>query len=241
MSNGLMNEEDLGQWILRRLGAPFFTVELTRDHLDDAVEMARRWFAAKKGVRAFMMVPFTGGVTEYNLDEKVDTVLDVVFPANKADISMVFSPYILQDEKIPYDVFAAPNSAGLYSTFTQTLQYVEMAKKVIGADPDWQQDGRILRIFPIPQDNGVMRIDYKSHEFALDQLPERDHDMVKRYALACAKRDLGEIRGKYTEFASAQGSTPLNGAQLKQEASAEIESLNQEILKSGYPLGFIHG
>lgn len=237
-----MNREDLKQWILRRLGAPFWKVELTADHLEDAVELAQRWFASKKGVRRQMMVPFYSGMTEYALDDQVDTVLDVAFPVSPMDISMVFSPYIMQGEKVPYDVFAAPSSAGLYSSYTQTMQYVEMAKRLLNAEPDWRQEGRSLFIFPVPQSNGAMLVEFKSHDFTIEQLNERDHDLVKRYALACAKRDLGEVRDKYTEgFPGAQGMTQVNGAKLKVEAQQEMAALDVEIIKTALPMGFVSG
>lgn len=241
MPNSLMNEEELQQWILRRLGAPFWKVELTADHLTDAVEHARRWFSAKKGVHRQMMMPYWSGLTEYKLEDQVDTVLDVVFPVPSMDISMVFSPYILQDEKVPYDVFAAPSSMGLYSTYTQTVQYVEMAKRILGAEPDWRQEGRLLYIFPIPKGNGQMLLDYKSHDFTVEQLNERDHDLVKRYALACAKQDLGRVRTRYTEFAGAQGMTQMDGDKLLAEATQELEVLDKEIALSAFPMGFTAG
>lgn len=237
-----MNEEELQQWILRRLGAPFLKVELTADALADAVEVARRWFAAKKGVKRQVSVAFYAGLHEYALDDQVDTVLDVAFPVNPMDISMVFSPYILQDEKVPYDTFAASGgSGGLYSSYTQAVQYVEMAKRVLGAEPDWRQEGRSLLIFPIPRSNGYMRLDYKSHDFTIEQLDERDHDLVKRMALASAKLDVGRIRSKYGEFAGAQGATQLDGQALLAEGTAEVEALNKEIAMSGYPMAFMAG
>ena len=144
MPNSLMNEAQLQQWILRRLGAPFWKVELTGDHLDDAVEQARRWFSAKKGVIRQRGMFFFPNIVEYKLPDDVNLVLDVSFPVSPMDISLVFSPYILQDEKVPYDVFAAPSAVGIYSSYTQTIQYVEMAKRILNAEPDWRQDGRNL-------------------------------------------------------------------------------------------------
>lgn len=241
MANDLMTADEIQQWILRRLGAPFWKVELTSDHLTDAVETARRWFSAKKGVRRQEPMKFYASLPEYTLPDEVDTVLDVVFPANPMDISMVFSPYLMGDEKVPYDVFAAGNSGGLYSTYTQTLQYVEMGKRILNAEQDWRQEGRSLFLFPVPKSNGELILEYKSHHFTVEQLNERDHDLVKRYALAAAKKDLAQVRSRYAEFHGAQGMIQLNAGQLAAEADKEMEALEREISLSGFPLGFVAG
>lgn len=237
----LMPNEELKAWILRRLGSPLLKVELTNEHLEDAVEEARRWFAAKKGVKKSTNLNFYSGQPDYDLPDEVDTVLDVVFPESAADLTLIFSPYLMIDEKVPYDVFAAPNSAGLYSTFTQTLQFVEMAKRILGADAMWLQEGRKLWLFPTPRSAGRIGLDYTSRVFATESLSERDHDMLKRYALALAKTDLGHIRRKYSNFPGAQGPVELDGQSLLDEAKDEIEKLNEEIALSGYPMPFIVG
>lgn len=241
MPNNLMNEAQLQQWILRRLGAPFWKVELTGDHLDDACEQARRWFSAKKGVkRQYNQIVYTG-IPEYKLPDYVDTVLDVAFQVAPMDISLVFSPYILQDEKVPYDVFAAPSSIGIYSSYTQTMQYIETAKRILNAEADWRQEDRNLLIFPVPKSTSTLIIDYKSHDFTIEQLSERDHDLVKRWALAYSKQQVARVRTKYAEFPGAQGSTQLDGDRLFAEAEKELEKLEDEIYKSAYPMGFVVG
>jgi hypothetical protein len=236
-----MDDEQLKQWILRRLGAPLWKVELTDDHLNDEIEFAKRWFSAKKGVKRSLNMPLYTNVPVYELPTTVDVVLDVSFPVSPMDISLVFSPYILQNEKVPYDVFAAPSAAGIYSSYTQTVQYIEMAKRILNAEPDWRQEDRLLHVFPIPKCGGFMIIEYKSHDFNIQHLHERDHDLVKRYALAKAKLDLVTVRSKYVEFAGAQGPRSFNWQALEQQANAEIELLEKEIGQSAYPMLFLHG
>lgn len=237
----LMNEQELVKWILRRLGAPLLTVELTQCHFDDNVSDAKHWFSAKKGVKRIFTMPTQPGVPEYKLPDEVDTVLDVSFSVPPMDISTVFYPFAQQGESIPYNAFMAPGSGGLYSSYTQTLMYVETAKRVLGADPDWRQEGRMLYLFPVPKDSNPVWIDYKANLLTLEQLNERDHDLVKRYALAKAKLDLAEIRGKYDSVPGAQGSTTLNSVVLRESGLAEIEKLEDEIIQSGYPMGFQTG
>ena len=237
----VMDAEALGQWILRRLGAPLWKVELTQCHIDDAIESAVRWFAARKGVYKLGMVLLKSGKVSYTLSPEVDIVLDVIFEAAQSDISLIFSPYLLMDEKVPYDVFAAPQSIGIYSSYTQVLQYVETAKRVLSAEQDWEQRGRCLYVSPTPRHMSRCIVEFKSSVFNLNELSERDHDLVKRYALANAMRDLSLVRGKYSSFAGAQGDQTLNFDILMTESKEMIEKLNEEIILSGYPMKFSTG
>lgn len=236
-----MDDAQVKEWILRQMGAPFLKVEVTKEHMCDAIETAVRWFTAKKGMTKVIVLPVQDGVTDYCLPDDVDTVLDVVFTVAPFDFSLIFNPFGLVDETVPYDVFAAPGSAGLYSTLTQIKQYTEMAKRVLGAEPDWNQYNRTLNIFPLPKHTANVLVEYKTNTFDIQQLSERDHDLVKRYALAWVKKIVGRVRSKYDSFPSAQGTANLDGREMLDEAREEIEKLEEEIADSAMPMHFITG
>jgi hypothetical protein len=52
---------------------------------------------------------------------------------------------------------------------------------------------------------------------------------IKNYTLSISKYMLGEARSKFNTIAGPQGGSTLNGDALKQEASAELEKLDQEL------------
>lgn len=228
-------------WILRRLGAPIWKVELTCEHVDEAIDEAIRWFAAKKGAFKFGEIQIQPGIVEYQLANEVDIVLDVAFTAPQSDLSLIFSPFLILDEKVPYDVFAAPQSIGLYSSYTQTLQYIETAKRILGAELDWEQRGRCLFISPTPRQAAKAILEVKSSVFNYNELPERDAYLIREYAKAHAMRDLGFIRSKYGSFPGAQGDMSLNGDRLIDTANELIEKLNEEIILTGYPMKWSTG
>lgn len=67
---------------------------------------------------------------------------------------------------------------------------------------------------------------------------------IKDYTLALAKRSLGEAREKFGTIAGPQGGTTLNGTALKQEALADMERLELDLVNyvdGGEPLSFIIG
>lgn len=242
----LLNEEELAQWILRRLGAPIVKVELCDEHVQDAIFEAKRWFSAKKGARELITLQSLPNVVEYELPDRVDVVLDVAFAQQKMDLSLIFSPFTLLEEKIPYDVFASGGSGGLYSSYAQSLGYIEQAKRILSAELEWRQERskekNLLYIAPPPSDSRQMILDVKCSCFNITQLSERDHSLIKRYAFAHALMDLGgSIRGKFLEYPGAQGTTTLNGEAMYQRGFDMMEKLDEEILKTAYPYGFVTG
>lgn len=200
-----------------------------------------RWFAAKKGVDRDMTMDLYAGKVEYKMPDDCDMVLDVAFQVSPLDISLIFAPYnIAQDEKVPYSVFSAGATGGLYSSLLQSMQYVEMAKRMINAERNWIYfpHKKVLLLLPDPKGGGKVFIEYKSSCNNIEQLPERDHELVKRYALAWAKQDLGMIYSKYSTWPTAQGQVSLNGDQLMAQARNEMDKLEDEIYESAKPMAF---
>jgi hypothetical protein len=221
-------------------------IPLTREHLDDAIKEAKRWFIAKKGVDKDTLLTLSTGTVQYPMPDDCDAVIDVAVQDSPLDISLIFSPNLLAGEKVPYSVFAPPSSTagGLYSSFVQALQYTEMAKRIIGAEFNWQffpyRNPKILLVLPNPVGVITCLVQYKSSDVgAIDQLPERDHDLIKRFALAWAKRDLGEVYSRYSTWPGANGPVVLNGPQLLAEAKAEFERLEFELFGSAMPMPFL--
>lgn len=239
----LLDEAGLCQWILRRLGAPQLLVELTQAQLDDCVEAAKRWFAAKKGIVRQGTLQILAGQSEYELPEEVTAVTHLARTESALDLSLTLAPgFFLPDQQIPYHALAAPQSAGLYSSFTQSMQYIATAKRILGIDPDFQFDDatHTLRIFPSPTTTGPATYTYNARSFVLTQLRERDHELVKRYALAVAKEIVGRVRSK-REAMGAQGPVTLDGKDLLEESKDDLEKLAEEIMATSDPLSFLTG
>jgi hypothetical protein len=67
---------------------------------------------------------------------------------------------------------------------------------------------------------------------------------IKGYTQALVKKSLGEAREKFATIAGPAGGTVLNGAALKAEAQAEIETLIQDLsnyIDGGSPMWFVIG
>jgi hypothetical protein len=67
---------------------------------------------------------------------------------------------------------------------------------------------------------------------------------IKDYTLASCKYMLGEARSKFATVAGPQGGSTLNGDNLKAEAQAEMEKLEEEVklqVAGGVGYGFTIG
>lgn len=241
----LMNEEQLKTWALRKLGSPRVKVELHRCHIEDAFEDALDWYIGNKGLMRTVQMPILVGQVTYPYPEDAETILDVILPASPFDPAIVFPPYILADERVPYDVFAVPQAQGLYSSLTQAIQYTETAKRVLSAEFNWmiQEARREIIVSPIPRRGGTAIVEYQSNCVTVDQLSTFDHNLFKGYFLALCKEVLGgRILGKYGSFPTAQGERDIRGAdQLLNEAREEKEALTTRLLQSAYPLPIMTG
>jgi len=239
----LMTEDEIQLWILRRLGAPIVEVELAECHLADAISDAKRWIAAKLGVIRRGELTTVPSQAVYQLPPDVDTVTQVAFSGNALDLSFTglsgggfFLPE--QMSQIPYQALASPRSGGLYSSITQVMQNIEMDRRVLSIDKDWDwwPLQRELFLTPTPTTAEKVIYFYKSRAFNITDLSERVHLLLRRYALARAKETLGETRSKYDGFPTAQGSAALNGAALKQEAADEMAKLEEDMMKESATL-----
>lgn len=250
-----MDEDQLKLWILRRLGAPLLKIELTEEHLDDAIMTALHWYAAKKGFVRNYKQQLTPNITQYQLEPYVDVVTDVVFPLSVYDLTPMNSPW---GWAWPQENLGMPlggsvggwagsgaSTLGIVSSYQQVLQYADMARRVFNGELEWRQEDRTLYILPYRQTASSFYpaaiVFYTSTRFTLLDLNERDHDLVKRFALAQAKMDLGRIRSKYDSYPTAQGTVNLDGATILEEGKAEVEALNEELGESAKPTGFITG
>lgn len=218
-------------------------MELDPGHLSDAVNEARRWFSVKKGVEKSTILALLPGQAEYDLPDDCDAVIDCSVQTGLLDIAQVFQPNLLAGELVPYDIFASSAATGgFYSSLVQIMQSNETARRVIGAEFNWliRPDRKI--IFSGSRWGAAhVFVEYKAPVGNIEQLSERDHDLIKRYALAWARHMLGTIRSKYDSVPGAQGPARMDGPELKAEAKEDIERLNEEIINTAMPMPIVTG
>jgi hypothetical protein len=79
--SNIYNLEAMREYVLRKLGAPVIDIELSEDQLDQCIEDAIQKFAqfAMEGqLEKALILDVLPGVLEYQLDDKITSVVEVV-------------------------------------------------------------------------------------------------------------------------------------------------------------------
>jgi len=143
-------------------------------------------------------------------------------------------------------LLASSNMGGL-ATYYAFASYQKQVGKMFGSDINFtfNKTTKKLTLFQRPRGEEEIMLwlfNYRP-DFNLLQDPFANQ-WLKDYSLASCKLMLGEAREKFGSIAAPSGTTQLNGASLKGEGKAEIETLELDLVNykdGGTPLTFIIG
>ena len=128
-------------------------------------------------------------------------------------------------------LLASTNLGGL-ATYNAFAQYQELVGRMFGSfiEFKWNNTTKELTLLQRPRAEEELLLyayNYRpDSELLNDYLAQK---WIKSYTLAISKYMLGEARSKFNTIAGPQGGSTLNGDALKQEASSELERLDQEL------------
>lgn len=132
----------------------------------------------------------------------------------------------------PSGMGAPGGTAGFLSTYDMSAQYSELSARLFGRDVDftWNAQTKRIQMARRPMIGEQVALEVmliKPEDVIIDDFAAKG--WIRSYAMSQAKMILGQGRGKFATFAGPQGGITLNGAELKQEAVAEIEKLDAEL------------
>jgi len=244
------SQQEIVEWVKRKLGHPRLKVELTDDQLNDAFNEAVQWFIGRLGLKKTIMINVVAGQSDYpDFPEDVDDIVSVTPPRMTG---WDLAPWEQESAFLGFSGFpVAGNSplgggvggGGGYSALVQGIQYSEQAKRVMSGDFDWEwyPETRTLRIYPKPPESGQMMVSYMMNTIDLKMMNVRMVSLVRKMALAESKHTLGRMRSKYSEWAMAGGEKSMDGDTLLGESQTEKDELNEEISSLSYPVPFSIG
>ena len=224
-------EETLKDYILARLGHPVVRVELTpyqiKTCMDEAVSMMYNHaplfstqfatFEAEANISTYKIPSYILNNLEYVIYKK--TLLSIQQKAGTLEFDF-FIKYF-QDNYL-FQNFGVGD-------FYLLQQNLEMMRKILGQDGSFTVlDNQYLHIDPKPTVAQTVIVIYRG--LNSNTLHPAYRNWIQRYALACAKGVLGEIRGKYSTVPSPGGGAKLNGESLIREAEKEKELLHKQLL-----------
>lgn len=257
----IQNETQLKQYILRKLGAPLITVELTNDQLTDAINDATELFSKYVNLnQEFQILSLSGYVTDNSdptingikLPDKTIGIFSIdpyepnttnVFGFTGMGGGLIYSMYTTQ-------MYGMIGSNGFYNdsgfsfgTQANISNFKALARVMTGKGYDFNFDPRTKYLTLYPQPDKCERLDHSIilgiHYVSPEENMYGEH-FIKNYALAKAKEMLGLIRKKYSGVTLPGGGTV--DASIGDEGREEVKRLEEELVsKECNIMGFFVG
>lgn len=229
----------LHDYILLKLGAPAVEVELDEQNIDCAIDEAMDIFENYAPSEYFQYYTFlaTPGKSVYTLPPELG--IGVIRNVYYKEMS-TFPTMVGELGSVPLDYFYGtgvggtgiidPNqpifgNIGGWVAYSQYNQMFSRASSQIGGF-EFIGDMSTFKLYPTPCAATMVAVHYiqKCKDFNCA------NQALREGSLAYAKQMLGEIRGKYLNIPGAQGGTQINGADMMQRATADIEKWEKNLV-----------
>jgi hypothetical protein len=224
-------EEQIRDYVLGMLGHPVVRVELTdfqlKSCIDEAItELDYHAPQFTKQVAAFETV---GGYNLYSIPPYI--LRNLTYLTFKKTLLSIQS----QAGTIEFDFFIKYFQDNfLFDNFTIGDYYLlqstmETTRRILGQDGGWDViDGQFLQVYPVPAVGDVAILEYTG--LNAKTITPKMKSWLKKYATACAKVVLGQVRGKFSVVPGPGGGTMLNGGALIQEGMQDKQVLKDELM-----------
>lgn len=234
------------------LGDGMVDVELDPTHYNTALDRALNKFRQRSSnavEESYGFLTILVDVNEYILPKEVMQVRQLFrrsigSRSGGGDGGTIFEPFNLAYSNTY--LLTSTNMGGL-ATYYAFASYQKQVGKMFGSDINFvfNRTTKTLTIMQRPRAEEELLLwmyNYRP-DFNLLQDPY-GNQWLKDYTLATCKLMLGEAREKFSQIASPQGGTTLNGTALKAEGKAEIEQLELDLTnykEGSTPLTFVIG
>jgi hypothetical protein len=219
------------------LGYPVMQVELTKDQIDMAIDMAL------EKLRAISSAPYRRGYFALDLQPRVQKYIltnETVGHNKIVDVLYVYRP------SASYLSTAAGNDVYgqmmIQSLFTMgkfdllshhmMTQYTETMRQVFATEiqHSWDEHARALTIYKdLPRAEKVL-VDAMVERTEQDLMSDRwTRPWIQKYATAQCRYMLSEIRGKFSTLPGAGGAVTLNAADLRSAGDKEIQECIEDV------------
>ena len=132
-----LTEQDVQDYIRRKLGDGVLCFELTDNQIDDAISRSRLWVQQWVGQQRAYMLTFTG-MTEYVPPTDCEAVIEVVFSMVGDSIYDIFRWAGVELNIAEFTMVRPPGNG--YADIVQQMQYLEMGRRIVSAERTWEWD-----------------------------------------------------------------------------------------------------
>ena len=248
MAKEQTKRQELIEDIRNILGDGMVDVELDPKHYEQGIDLAVDKYRQKSSnstEESYIFLKILKDTGEYTLPKEVIEVREI-FRRSVAgsNNSIDLDPFELAYTNL---YFLQGGRIGGLMTWDAFAQYQEVVRRLFGGYLNFkyvtEKNKLILMRRPRAEENVLLQVYMeKPAETLITQRYSRP--WIRDYALAQCKMMLGEARSKFGQLPGAQGGVTLNGADLKAEAQAAMDRLEEEIRNytdGGDPLGVIIG
>lgn len=254
------SKKKLIDWVLTMLGAPLITVELNETQFDaiigDSIELYSKfaWFGDK-----YLLLDLNDYEPGVGLDTKkyritnvtdIATHRDTIYGTAMSDPFFGFNAYLNGGNGAGWGFFGGAlgggigntnsfgyNFAGGFVTFHMANEFLQMARRLSGSNPDFMFDRSAQRLILYPEPRFIKKEARRWKRWILltcEVEPELSelygNNFLKRIVLAKAKILLGTIRSKFQNVQLVGGGSI--DTSIKEEGQTELTAILEEIRAS---------
>jgi hypothetical protein len=252
MTDNENERQQIIDYIQVMLGSGVIDVELDPVHYNTAIDRALN----KYRQRSSNAVEESFGFLTVEIDQN-----EYILPKEVTDVRQIFRRSIgsrsgggqggtlFEPFNLAYSntyLLTATNMGGL-ATYYAFASYQKLVGKMFGSEINFTFNKTTKKLTlmqrPRSEEEVLLWLYNYRPDFNIMQDPYAGQ-WIRDYSLATCKMILGEAREKFSQIASPQGGTQLNGTALKGEGKAEIEALEQDLInykEGGSPLYFVVG
>ena len=244
-------KNSLFEYVSLTLGSQIVDLELDPSHYEAAYTRTigtYRQRANNAYEESYSFMKLVDNMNIYTLPQEVQSVRQVfrrTFGAGVSGQGSNFDPFSQAQLNVYLINF---NQAGGLATYDFYTQYVELAARMFGGYYvyTWNPVTKKLQLMRNPVGGGetVLLWTYNLKPEANLLSDYQINQWIRDYMVAACKMIIGEAREKFGTIAGPQGGGTLNGAALKAEAKAEIDSLILQLVNyvdGSQPLTWVIG
>ena len=252
MTENENERQKIVEYVKAMLGSGMIDVELDPVHYNTAIDRA----LAKFRQRSSNAVEESFGFLTLQLDQN-----EYIMPQEVTNVRQIFRRSIgsrtgggqggtlYEPFNLAYSntyLLTSTNMGGL-ATYYAFASYQKLVGKMFGGEINFTFNKTTKKLTVMQRPRAEEEVMLWMYNYRPDFNLIQDQfagQWLKDYSLATCKIMLGEAREKFGTIASPQGSTTLNGAALKSEGKAEIETLELDLINykdGGTPLTFVIG
>lgn len=240
------------EYIQNMLGSGMIDVELDPAHYNTAIDRALAKFRQRSSnavEESFGFLTTQTDQNDYVLPSEVQQVRQIFrrsigSRSGGGDGGSLFEPFNLAYSNTY--LLTSTHMGGL-ATYYAFASYQKQVGKLFGSDINFtfNRTTKMLTLMQRPRTEEEVLLWMYNYRPDFNLLQDTyAGQWLKDYSLATCKVMLGEAREKFSQIASPQGGTSLNGSALKTEGKSEIDMLEQDLInyKTGdTPLTFVIG